>query len=66
MNKVKHSLNESYLRSLTEEQRLNDMKQWSASECQQYYCLNGSVFFEKLDKRVQEMFFEKYGDDNIK
>jgi ubiquitin C-terminal hydrolase len=70
MNKVKHNLSESYLQSLTEEQRLNEMKEWSASEWQQYYCPNGTIsaesFFEKLDKRVQEMVFEKYGSDNIK
>ena len=46
------------------------MKEWSASEWQQYYCPNGTAsaefFFEMLDKRVQEMVVEKYGSDNIK
>ena len=67
MSKTKHNLNESYLQSLTEEQRINEMKEWSASEWQQYLCPNGCVsaelFFEKLDKRVQEMVVEKYGSN---
>lgn len=69
MSKRKHNLTESYLQSLTEEQRIKEMKEWSASEWQQYYCPNGTVsadtFFEKLNKRVQEMIIEKYGSNNI-
>lgn len=69
MRKVRHNLNESHLQSLTEEQRITEMKEWSASEWQQYYCPNGTVsaefFFEKLNKRVQEMVSEKYGSNNI-
>lgn len=64
---IRHNLSEEYLQSLTEEQRIEEMKEWSASEWQQYYCPDGTVsaevFFEMLDKRVQEMVAEKYGND---
>ena len=33
---MKHNLSESYLQSLTEQQRIDEMKEWSASEVQQY------------------------------
>lgn len=66
---MKHNLSESHLQSLTEEQRISEMKEWTASEWQQYYCPNGTVsidyFFEKLNKRVKEMVIEKYGSGNI-
>ena len=67
MSKVKHNLNESYLQSLTEEQRIAEMKEWSASEWQQYYCPNGTIsleeFFQALYNKVDEMILEKYGSD---
>ena len=70
MNKVKHNLNESYLQSLTEEQRLNEMKEWSASEWQQYYCPNGTISLEEfrqvLYNKVDEIILEKYGSDYLK
>lgn len=42
MGKIKHNLNESYLQSLTEEERLKQMNEWSPSEWQQYLCPNGT------------------------
>lgn len=67
---MKHNLNESYLQSLTEEQRINEMKEWSASEWQQYYCPNGTMsletFRQKLYNKVDEMILRKYGRDYIK
>ena len=67
MSKVKHNLNESYLQSLTEEQRIAEMKEWSASEWQQYYCPNGTIsleeFCQALYNKVDEMILEKYGSD---
>ena len=33
---MKHNLSESYLQSLTEEQRIAEMKEWTASEWQHF------------------------------
>ena len=69
MNKMKHNLNESYLQSLTEQQRIEEMSQWSASEWQQYYCPNGTItleeFRQKLYNKVDELIFEKYGGNSV-
>ncbi len=70
MDKVKHNLTESYLQSLTEEQRINEMKEWSASEVQQYLCPNGTISLEEfrqaLYNKVDELILEKYGRDYLK
>ena len=69
MNKMKHNLSESYLQSLTEQQRIDEMSQWSASEWQQYYCPNGTItleeFRQKLYNKVDELIFEKYGGNSV-
>ena len=69
MNKMKHNLSESYLQSLTEQQRIEEMSQWSASEWQQYYCPNGTItleeFRQKLYNKVDELIFEKYGGNSV-
>ena len=66
---MKHNLSESYLQSLTEQQRIEEMSQWSASEWQQYYCPNGTItleeFRQKLYNKVDELFFEKYGGNSV-
>ena len=66
---MKHNLNESYLQSLTEQQRIEEMSQWSASEWQQYYCPNGTItleeFRQKLYNKVDELIFEKYGGNSV-
>ena len=69
MNKMKHNLSESYLQSLTEQQRIDEMSQWSASEWQQYYCPNGTItldeFFDEIYNNVEKTISEKYGDDSV-
>ena len=69
MNKMKHNLSESYLQSLTEQQRIDVMSQWSASEWQQYYCPNGTItldeFFDEIYNNVEKTISEKYGDDSV-
>ena len=69
MCKMRHNTTESYLLSLTEEQRINEMKEWSASEWQQYYCPNGTISLEEfrqaLYKKVDEVILEKYGRDYL-
>ena len=66
---MKHNLNESYLQSLTEQQRIDEMKKWSASEWQQYYCPNGTMTLEEfrqiLYNKVDEMILKEYGSDYI-
>ena len=66
---MKHNLSESYLKSLTEQQRIDEMKEWSASEVQQYLCPNGTrtleEFRQKLYNKVDEMILKKYGSDYI-
>ena len=66
---MKHNLSESYLQSLTEQQRIDEMSQWSASEWQQYYCPNGTItleeFRQKLYNKVDELIFEKYGGNSV-
>jgi len=69
MNKMKHNLSESYLQSLTEQQRIDEMSQWSASEWQQYYCPNGTItldeFFDEIYNNVEKTISEKYGGDSV-
>lgn len=69
MGKIKHNLNESYLQSLTEEERLKQMNEWSPSEWQQYLCPNGTrtlgEFKDAIYKKVEEVYSEKYGSDYI-
>ena len=66
---MKHNLSESYLQSLTEQQRIEEMSQWSASEWQQYYCPKGTItleeFRQKLYNKVDELIFEKYGGNSV-
>ena len=66
---MKHNLSESYLQSLTEQQRIDEMSQWSASEWQQYYCPNGTItldeFFDEIYNNVEKTISEKYGDDSV-
>ena len=69
MNKMKHNLSESYLQSLTEQQRIDEISQWSASEWQQYYCPNGTItldeFFDEIYNNVEKTISEKYGGDSV-
>ena len=66
---MKHNLTESYLQSLTEQQRINEMKEWTASEWQQYYCPKGTISLEEfrqiLTEKVDELILKKYGSSYI-
>lgn len=68
-NKIKHNLNESYLQSLTDEQRDKEMREWNYQECKQYLCPNGTMTLEEFRKEVYDavdkMILEKYGSDYI-
>lgn len=65
----KHNLSEDYLQSLTEQQRIDEMKEWSASEWKQYLCPNGTItmeeFLQLIYNKVDEMIKKKYGSDYL-
>ena len=62
MSRVKHNLNESYLQSLTEEQRINEMKEWSAAEQAQYLCPNGVMTIEEFRELGHKIIDEEYDE----
>lgn len=56
----KHNLNESYLNSLTESERINEMKDWSAEEQAQYLCPNGVMTIEEFRELGNKIIDEEY------
>ena len=65
---MKHNLSESYLQSLTEEERDKEMSQWTASEWEQY-CPNGTMtleeFRQEIYNKIDEIILKKYGRDYL-
>ena len=57
---MKHNLNESYLSSLSEEERINEMKGWSAEEQAQYLCPNGVMTMEEFRALGNKIIDEEY------
>ena len=60
----KHNLSESYLQSLTEQERIKEMKEWSATEWDEYYCPNGTISideFEALGHKIIDEEYERLG-----
>ena len=66
-NKEKHNLNESYLQTLTEEERVRQMSEWTPSEWQQYYCPNGTMTLDEvmdyIKNNASKIITEKYGSN---
>lgn len=60
---MKHNLNESYLSSLSQEERINEMKEWSAEEQAQYLCSNGVMTMEEFRTLGHKIIDEEY--DNL-
>lgn len=60
---MKHNLNESYLSSLSEEERINEMKEWSAEEQAQCLCPNGVMTMEEFRALGHKIIDEEY--DNL-
>ena len=56
----KHNLNEEYLNSLTEEQRINEMSEWSAEEWWNYYCPEGTISLEEYRELGHKLIREEY------
>ena len=57
---MKHNLNESYLNSLSDEERMNEMKEWSAEEQAQYLCPNGVMTMEEFRALGHKIIDEEY------
>ena len=57
---MRHNLNEEYLQSLTEEQKYEEMRQWTASEVQQYLCPNGTITLEEFCEMGHRIIHEEY------
>lgn len=64
MNKITHNLSEEYLQSLTKEERIKEMSEWTSSEWQEYFSPNGTMTLEVIDyikQKASEIIAEKYG-----
>lgn len=60
MDKVKHNLNESYLQSLNEEERIRQMSEWTIEEQEQYFCSNGTMTLEEFRDLGYKIINEEY------
>lgn len=67
---MKHKLTEAYLQTLTEEERIKEMSEWTPSEWEGYHCPNGTVSLEEfrtaIYNKIDEMIAEKYGSEYLK
>lgn len=65
-DKITHNLNESYLQSLTEEERIRQMQEWTIEEQRQYFCPNGTISLDEameyLKNKTLQLIHERYGD----
>ncbi len=59
-DKISHDLSESYLQSLTKEQRDKEMSEWNVYEWEQYYCPNGTMTLEEFRKLGHIIIDEEY------
>ena len=60
MNKMKHNLNEEYLNSLTEEERIRQMSEWTIEEQEQYFCPNGTITIDEFRLIAHQIINEEY------
>ena len=60
MDKVKHNLNESYLQSLNDEERIRQMSEWTIEEQEQYFCPNGTMTLEEFRDLGYKIINEEY------
>ena len=56
----KHNLSKGYLDSLTEEQRINEMSEWTASEWREYLCPEGTISLEEYRELGHRLIYEEY------
>ena len=57
---MKHNLSESYLQSLTEQQRIDEMKEWDAEEQAKYLCPNGVMTIEEFRELGLKIINDEY------
>lgn len=57
---MKHNLDESYLLTLTEDERFRQMSEWTPAEWQQYYCPNGTMTIDEFRAIGHQIIREEY------
>ena len=57
---MRHNLNEEYLNSLSEEDLMNEMKEWDAEEQAKYLCPNGVMTIEEFRKLGLKIINDEY------
>ena len=57
---MRHNLNEEYLNSLSEEDLMNEMKEWDAEEQAKYLCPNGVMTIEEFRKVGLKIINDEY------
>lgn len=57
---MKHNLNEEYLNSLTEEERIRQMSEWTIEEQEQYFCPNGTITIDEFRLIAHQIINEEY------
>ena len=56
----KHNLSEEYLQSLTEEERIRQMSEWTPSEWEEYFCPNGTMTLDEFLELGIRIINEEY------
>ena len=59
MEKTKKHIDADYLASLSEEERLEEMKSWTEEQIHEYFCPNGTVTVEEFREYGYKMI-DKY------
>lgn len=57
---MRHNLNEEYLNSLSEEDLMNEMKEWDAEEQEKYLCPNGVMTIEEFRELGLKIINDEY------
>ena len=57
---MKHNLNEDYLCSLSEDELINEMKEWNANEQVSYLCPNGVMTIEEFRNYGTQLINDEY------
>ena len=57
---MRHNLNEEYLNSLSEEDLMNEMKEWDAEEQAKYLCPNGVMTIEEFRELGLKVINDEY------
>lgn len=63
MENKKHNLNEAYLNSLTEDQRIAEMEKWTPEEVAAYLCPQGTVTLEEFREYGHQLIHKWYNEE---